>query len=214
MRPSMINTGVYIVGAGQPQPVKVGSARDVEKRLKALQIGNPEELVLHHVVQAPTRLLLAVEAAAHREMAAKRRRGEWFDVSVDDAFRVVQRHATLVIERAMRRAKADGDLLDELISTGKVDLAAKAAVSSHRLMRSKNALATGRDEQWIIHRCGGEALDAFLRLVIYRESIDSIAKTLLERKRVTDLLVSAINALSDAYAFRREQELLRGIWAA
>lgn len=69
---------VYVIGEVDDGPVKIGYAADAWKRLGELQIGNPRELCLYFAQPRVDARL--VEAASHRELGARRLRGEWFDV--------------------------------------------------------------------------------------------------------------------------------------
>jgi hypothetical protein len=66
---------IYFVQAGdESQPIKIGFARDVEKRLRGLQCTCPDQLRLLAVMDGDKE----VEAALHGLMASHRIRGEWF----------------------------------------------------------------------------------------------------------------------------------------
>lgn len=65
---------VYFV-AGEIGAVKIGSARDAEKRLRDLQCGSPIPLRILATVSGG----LKVEAEYHRRFAAHRLHGEWFE---------------------------------------------------------------------------------------------------------------------------------------
>lgn len=66
---------VYLVEAGRGGPVKVGWARDPERRLKTLQTGHPEQLSLLAVIPGTRHL----EAEIHRKLGRNANRGgEWF----------------------------------------------------------------------------------------------------------------------------------------
>lgn len=65
---------VYFVQLGDDGPIKIGRAGEPRKRLSALQVGNPTELVLRDVVPGD----LVLEKALHQRFEPARIRGEWF----------------------------------------------------------------------------------------------------------------------------------------
>lgn len=66
---------VYFIQAGDDGPIKIGKAKDVAVRLRALQTGSVVSLSLLHAIPpgGPT------ERAMHRRFERHRGRGEWFD---------------------------------------------------------------------------------------------------------------------------------------
>jgi hypothetical protein len=71
--PSSYNTNIYFL-RDPDGAIKIGKAVDVEKRIQALQAGNPRQLTTLLVVRAPRRL----EFELHRRFEASRLQGEWF----------------------------------------------------------------------------------------------------------------------------------------
>lgn len=65
---------VYFIQSGEGGPVKIGTAEDVAARLRELQCGNPETLVVLRTIEGGR----AEEVACHRHFSALRIRGEWF----------------------------------------------------------------------------------------------------------------------------------------
>jgi len=63
---------VYFIRAGKNGPVKIGTSRDVKKRLKSLQTSHHEDLTIIRVINS------AVEWHAHQVFAAFRLKREWF----------------------------------------------------------------------------------------------------------------------------------------
>lgn len=66
---------VYFIGSGHGSPVKIGWAADPERRLCALQVGNPYKLTIL-ARQTGTE---KDERALHRQFKAHRLAGEWFE---------------------------------------------------------------------------------------------------------------------------------------
>lgn len=69
----MIDTDYYKIGV---------TKRSVEKRIKQLKTGNPDEILL--VKQFECEYYRKVESWLHRKHAAKRVEGEWFILDEDD----------------------------------------------------------------------------------------------------------------------------------
>lgn len=66
---------VYIMRLGEDGPVKIGIAKDVEKRKQALQTGHHKPLI---VLRIYPRMGRQFERAMHRAYASWRITGEWF----------------------------------------------------------------------------------------------------------------------------------------
>jgi hypothetical protein len=75
---------VYLIWANGTDKYKIGvtSKARLEKRLKALQTGNSEELILVHTVI--TKFPTIVESTVHRDFKHLRQQGEWFTLSKED----------------------------------------------------------------------------------------------------------------------------------
>jgi predicted GIY-YIG superfamily endonuclease len=75
---------IYVIG-NQTNRQKIGFSKDVFKRLKTLQTGNPDKLILHHYVSVPENRVRILESKIHSELGYKRLSGEWFNMSPDEA---------------------------------------------------------------------------------------------------------------------------------
>lgn len=71
---------VYIMQSGQRGgPIKIGVAKDPERRIRELQTGNPRTIVLRIKIKMPSRsAAYALEAWFHNKFWAARLEGEWF----------------------------------------------------------------------------------------------------------------------------------------
>jgi hypothetical protein len=69
---------VYFIESGFGGLIKIGYAQDPESRMVRLQTGNPEELHLLAVIQAPS----WTERELHDKFKAENITGEWFAPSV------------------------------------------------------------------------------------------------------------------------------------
>jgi hypothetical protein len=85
---------VYVIQGDAETPIKVGTARDVEARINALQTGNPQRLRLLHVLPGDYRL----EWNFHQRLKPGRVLGEWFAGEVVDGFlRTVEHMANSMV---------------------------------------------------------------------------------------------------------------------
>lgn len=77
---------VYVIGNGR-DAYKIGwTDGPVEKRLNMLQVGSPDELSIVHI--EPHISPAVLERELHRRFAAKRIRGEWFQLDQDDLLKI------------------------------------------------------------------------------------------------------------------------------
>ncbi|CAL9618037.1 hypothetical protein SUDANB58_05768 (plasmid) [Streptomyces sp. enrichment culture] len=77
---------VYVVGAAEMRPVKIGSAFDVERRLGNMQVASPYALRVLWRFQVSSR---SVEKALHDHLRPYWVRGEWFDFGEQDPVAMV-----------------------------------------------------------------------------------------------------------------------------
>lgn len=75
---------IYVIGNNSNRQ-KIGFSKDVFKRLKTLQTGNSEELLLHHYIQIPEEKVRLIEKKLHQELSYKRLKGEWFNMTSEEA---------------------------------------------------------------------------------------------------------------------------------
>lgn len=101
---------VYVIGV-TTNPVKVGLAGDPGARLRELQVGNSEELKLHHASRTPYEIADELERQAHRELEPHHRRGEWFNVDAEYAIEVIERLRKPLLIGFQVKADRSGDLL-------------------------------------------------------------------------------------------------------
>jgi hypothetical protein len=67
-------TFIYFIQSGEHGPIKIGLSNGPNRRLPQLQTGNPDELLLRHVIPGD----LGVERKLHQRFEPARIRGEWF----------------------------------------------------------------------------------------------------------------------------------------
>lgn len=63
---------------------KIGSARNVERRIRSLQTGSADQLEIVCVIPTAQHTHAALERALHHRLADKRVSGEWFDLTDAD----------------------------------------------------------------------------------------------------------------------------------
>ena len=69
---------------------KFGFSKDPHRRVRSLQTGSSEDLVLLETVSVGDRSVREMERLLHREFAHRRVRGEWFDISPEDGVAFLQ----------------------------------------------------------------------------------------------------------------------------
>lgn len=101
---------VYVVGSPEG-PNKIGQTLSPAERMGTLQISNAHRL--HHRLFAcgTADNSLTLERAAHVEMRAHRKRGEWFEVKMDDAVSTLLR---LSVELGIPFAEVASDAAPEV----------------------------------------------------------------------------------------------------
>ena len=72
---------VYFVATADKQSVKIGCAKNITKRLKDLQTGNQQLLIV--LAEIPTEKMLRLERELHERFKKDRVRAEWFTMSKD-----------------------------------------------------------------------------------------------------------------------------------
>lgn len=87
---------VYAIGERNCEAVKVGVARNVEERLRALQLANPNELFIHASMPGGRQ----EEAAVHWMFATCRIRGEWFKNTNNQIVQWLNARAALIKSNA------------------------------------------------------------------------------------------------------------------
>ena len=80
---------LYVIG-NDTNRQKIGLSKDVNKRLKSLQTGNPEKLKIHYTIECPSDKTRKLESKIHAELAYKRLSGEWFDMTPQEAMNYLE----------------------------------------------------------------------------------------------------------------------------
>lgn len=77
-------TYIYVIGPKEGFQ-KIGYSETPEKRLKSLQTGHPELLYIHHTIEVNKLKAKLIEKLIHRNINHKRTKGEWFNLTIDEA---------------------------------------------------------------------------------------------------------------------------------
>jgi hypothetical protein len=87
-----VPTYLYVIASSPEGPVKLGRSADPKRRVRQLQTGHSETLRLYLSEEVSAAEVNAMERAVHKTIGYKRLRGEWFDITVEEAIEEV-RHA-------------------------------------------------------------------------------------------------------------------------
>jgi hypothetical protein len=186
---------VYIIGSTK-NPVKIGSADIAAKRLIDLQIGCPDELVIHHDIRVPFYLAEPLERAAHKALADHHRRGEWFNVEADHAFDVISQLRRKHLAEYQREMAERGDLLDRLASIYPMHTSARSAVCDYReAVDAGDSDLTAHANGYVLQEVGELGYAAFSLVVAQRKPLKALEGS--DRLRAEAALVKAINALGE-----------------
>ena len=80
---------LYAIGTtGNKQ--KIGFSADPVQRVKTLQTGNPESLKLQYYFEIDATTAKKFESYVHHEYAHKRLKGEWFEMTPEEAISALQ----------------------------------------------------------------------------------------------------------------------------
>jgi hypothetical protein len=205
---------IYVVGVAKT-PVKIGYADSLASRLSSLQVGNPDQLVVHYSVRVPFGVGKQIESLIHEALIAHHRRGEWFDVDALEANRTVQRIASEFLEANRAEVAKCGDLIDRVWAEYPLDPDARGAWLYYQKLSARTrtgpkfaALAQG----FVLKRAGQVPLN-LLRLFA-NEDLDGV---LFNAPTVRDAalanLAKGLNALSDFVAWHRQEGIARRLAA-
>lgn len=88
---------IYVIAVLEDGPVKIGFSKSPDKRLRQLQTGQADVLRLFHSEPIELDKVHLMEQVVHRENRHRKIKGEWFNMSVEDAILEV-RHAMIRFE--------------------------------------------------------------------------------------------------------------------
>jgi len=73
---------LYVIGVHSSGPVKLGISKNPDRRVRQLQTGHSDRLHLFHTEPVPEGVF---ERLLHNNLRHRRLRGEWFDLTVEQA---------------------------------------------------------------------------------------------------------------------------------
>lgn len=205
-----MNSFVYVIGYANC-PVKVGITHSPQQRLANLQTACPMTLTLHHVYGLPHVAAPEVERACHEELKANRLRGEWFNVTAEQAIDVIERLAPPLVACIRAGTHKSVDLLGHLTATYQMSPWAEEAISYYR-QRLGSASHADEIQQMngiILRGAGMGGLQVFKTVVADGANLwVTLRRSPGVMKRAEASLALAINKLSDYVAADRESLLL------
>jgi predicted GIY-YIG superfamily endonuclease len=77
-------TYIYLIKSSINNYYKIGLAKDINKRIKTLQTGNAEELILITSYKTNPKIAPKLEFSLHNYYNLKRIKSEWFNLNDDD----------------------------------------------------------------------------------------------------------------------------------
>lgn len=81
----MNDTHIYVIAYDEAGPVKIGYSADPSRRVRQLQTGQANKLVLYYSQDVSRDEARKIEKMIHETNGYLRGRGEWFNMSVEDA---------------------------------------------------------------------------------------------------------------------------------
>jgi len=92
-------SAVYVISNSANSLLKIGHADNLKHRFSGMDCGSPVELSLRYFVFLVGKLVAkSVESQVHDLLSEQRCKGEWFDVSMDEAIAAI---AAVVTERKL-----------------------------------------------------------------------------------------------------------------
>jgi len=75
---------IYLLKSEDNGYYKIGKTINPEKRIKSLQTGNPEKIIIISKVNVESRFSSKIETAMHSQYSYAHKNGEWFDLDIND----------------------------------------------------------------------------------------------------------------------------------
>jgi hypothetical protein len=203
---------VYIIGFADC-PVKIGIATDPYRRLSSLQVGNHQELFVHHLVHIDKEFAPYVEHHAHKALKAKRIRGEWFNVSAAEALEVVERIAVAGTPKSKQAAFRQTDPIDRIGAIHELSPWAREAVAQYRQEASAHTgeMRFFAPDAMLRREVNAGAAEAFKELFRMGVPIEHLA---LRTGQTLADIARCINLLAERHAIGRADQLLTDIESA
>lgn len=187
---------IYIIGAREARPLKIGIATNLKARLTSLQIGHWQELVAHHTETVPATLAEPIEKALHKHFSDRHVRGEWFDIDLAEA----QAALTATVHRAIQAFEAR----DSFSYGGCLRLCAdpegvQAAVTHYR--NRANQAGVEQINAKLLSEVGLAAFTVFTQVVMEGRNMTDALHDKPELKRQAEgSMIRALNGLAKVIA--------------
>lgn len=81
----MNETYIYVIAYNEAGPVKIGYSENPDRRVRQLQTGQSNKLVLYYSQGVSKVEARKIEKQIHATNGYLRSRGEWFNMSIEDA---------------------------------------------------------------------------------------------------------------------------------
>lgn len=199
---------VYIIGISD-NPVKVGVADDVGCRLASLQVGCPEELRVFASFPYPWTVAAHVEAGAHQMLRQSHRRGEWFNVTSQEAAKAVERVSDGVMARWRTGGFGRTDSLLRLITDHDVTPWVFDVLHTYREAKAGNPKAHQAMNRAIVDAEGAAVLTTFQMFAAKGTALDTaLARAPGTVHKALAATAKAINALAEYQRGQAEENLL------
>lgn len=172
-----------------------------------MQVGCPHELTLRHVITVPAPAASLIETKVHHALDPHRRRGEWFDVDADTAYRTIHKVADPIMdELAADLGRPESCDLETLINRQYVSPWAREAVAAYKAGGSS---VVRRYERIIHNEAGVAALAAFRAAVLGHAAIErALGKNPSAVREARLALIDGLNVAAAIFAGDRERKLL------
>jgi hypothetical protein len=117
---------VYAVGPSGGRPLRIGWARQLKDRMQAIQLGNWNELQIHHIAWTAGDMLairIFNDVTAVLDKAKRRLTGDWFDVTPEFAQQAIR----LASDKLTLPTFSHGDMLQKIraIRKNRIDAAVR-----------------------------------------------------------------------------------------
>jgi Meiotically up-regulated gene 113 len=201
---------VYVIGSST-NPVKIGIAANLTKRLASLQIANPDPLYAHYAVRCPPRLAREIEQAAHKKFKDHHRRGEWFNIEAKTAFVELEKIAAEILSTNRELADDWGDAISQIAMKYPLDGEVRSALAYYKdqASKQKGVKFVARAQAHILKQTSPVDLNIF-RVYVEEGGFGFLqSPTVKERSHAG--LAKALNALADYVAHVRQKALFQQI---
>lgn len=201
---------IYIIGI-QDNPVKIGMADNPRLRLKSLQTGCPDDLQLFWHIKVLSHSVEEIEAAVGRELIEHRRRGEWFNVSVETAKATIIRVAQTIHEKNAERKGRSNDIFEQLDGRNLLPAFAQEAIHFYKVAWNDPAQRKALQEanSVILKGCGMAGLQVLRAIIIERGDLRyAFYRDPAAGRRAEAKLVEAVRWLTEYYRHGQENNLL------